>query len=67
MIRTHDLSALFDHHSNKCTMCTVQNVSIGVHLPKEALRPSGQVMYTDRGCMTKLFVSYFTENHVIEV
>ncbi len=25
MIRMHDLSARYDHHSNKYTMCNVQN------------------------------------------
>ena len=34
--------------------------SIGVHLPKEAFGPSGQVMYTDCGCMTKLLFLSFT-------
>ena len=60
MIRMHDLSAQFDHHSNNLsTPCALfrmtregsSGMGIGVYLPKEAFRPSGQVMYTDHGCM----------------
>ncbi len=34
--------------------------SIGIQLPKEAFRPSRQVMNTDCGCMTKLLFLSFT-------
>ena len=40
MIRKHNLSAQFDHHSNKYTMCTVQNDKVlwWGHFPRIAVK-----------------------------
>ncbi len=56
MICMRDLSAQFDHHFNKYTMCTVQNdqESIAAHLVIGAFRPSGHLAHTPCPCGTRL-------------
>ena len=62
MIRMQDLSARFDRHSNKYTMCTVQNdqvpdplmgqfcESIGAQLVIGVFKPSGHLTHTPCPC-----------------